>query len=595
VIGFLHPWVLLGLPLAAVPLVLHLIQRRDPPTVEFPAVRYLVQVTQEHQRRLRLRHWVLLLIRTLLILGLIVAAAGPSAPLRETTSHSPSALVLVVDDSPSSGAVLAGSPRLSQLQAAARRILERATPSDALWLVTSDLVARRGGPAELIRAVDSLSPAVRRLDLGQALSLAGEVLATDSRPGGVVVLSDLQETALSPAALSVPVVVARGEEPSPLNVGLTRLDAGSQPWTPEGGTVIVAASGDSAGPSPVSVSLGDRPGRQALVPTGGSISFALPGAVPGWWTVRASKAPDELRADDDRQGLIRISPVARAVWDPADRYVGAAAEVLVASGRLGRGGDLSLGRLGAGASVVAPPDDPALVGALNRSLEQRSVGWRFGRLVIVPTVSDSGPLFGRVQVLRRYTLEPLRPGPTAGVIATAGGAPWMVRSGNVVLLGSRLDPEWTTLPLSAPFMPFMDALVNRLARGPILLLDGTPGELVLLPDAVSEVTRDGQRWRVEGGGGFRPEAPGIYYLMSGRDTVGGIGVNLDARESALAPARDATIEHLWQGARVTRLANVAGAAFAGAGRASLQGGLLWLVLALMLAEVALASGFRRSA
>jgi hypothetical protein len=595
VIGFLHPWVLIGLPLAAVPLILHLVQRRDPPTVEFPAVRYLVQVTEEHQRRLRLRHWLLLLVRTVLILALIVAAAGPSAPLREAASHSPSALVLIVDDSPSSGAVLAGSPRLSELRAAARRILEKATPSDVLWLLTSDLVARRGAPVELLRIVDSLSPSMKRLDLGRAVSLAGEVLATDPRPGGIVVLSDMQATALSPATTSVPVVVGRSAEPPPLNVGLTRLEMGAQPWTPEGGTVIVTAGGDSGAAAPVAVSLGDRPGRQALVPTGGSNSFALAGAIPGWWTIRASKSPDELRVDDDRVGLVRVAPIARGVWDPADRYVGAAAEVLVGSGRLGRGTELSLGELGPGASVVIPPADPALLGALNRSLERRGAGWRFGALAVTPTVSDSGPLLGRVQVLRRYRLESLRSGVTTGVIATAGGGPWIVRSGNLVLLGSRLDPAWTTLPLSASFMPFMDALVNRLARGPITLLEGTPGEPVLLPDAVSEVTRTDQRWRVEGGGGFTPPLPGIYYLLTGRDTVGGISVNVDARESALAQARDATIEGLWRGARVTRLANAGGAAFAGAGRASLQDALLWLALALMLAEVALASGHRRSA
>jgi len=39
--SFLHPWALAGLLAAAVPILLHLIQRREPPTVMFPAVRYL--------------------------------------------------------------------------------------------------------------------------------------------------------------------------------------------------------------------------------------------------------------------------------------------------------------------------------------------------------------------------------------------------------------------------------------------------------------------------------------------------------------------------------------------------------------------------
>ena len=99
--GFLAPWVLAALPLALVPVILHLIQRRDPPTVEFPAVRYLVQVTEEHQRRLRLRHLLLLIVRTLLIILLIVLLAGsvPVWPHSRRWGYYPSGglgLVLVI-------------------------------------------------------------------------------------------------------------------------------------------------------------------------------------------------------------------------------------------------------------------------------------------------------------------------------------------------------------------------------------------------------------------------------------------------------------------------------------------------------------------
>jgi hypothetical protein len=137
-IGFLHPWALAGLVAAAVPLLLHLLARREPPTVVFPAVRYLITTTREHQRRLKLQHLLLLALRTLLIVALVLAAAGPTVPSRGVTGHAPSALVLVVDNSPSSGVVVAGATRLSQLQGAARQVLARATPDDALWLLAAD-------------------------------------------------------------------------------------------------------------------------------------------------------------------------------------------------------------------------------------------------------------------------------------------------------------------------------------------------------------------------------------------------------------------------------------------------------------------------
>ena len=93
-IGFLHPWVLAALPLAALPIILHLLKRREPPTVPFPAVRYLRTATEEHQRRFRLQNWLLLLVRSLLIVALILAAAGPGLPLSGVPGHAPTALVV---------------------------------------------------------------------------------------------------------------------------------------------------------------------------------------------------------------------------------------------------------------------------------------------------------------------------------------------------------------------------------------------------------------------------------------------------------------------------------------------------------------------
>jgi hypothetical protein len=170
-----------------------------------------------------------------------------------------------------------------------------------------------------------------------------------------------------------------------------------------------------------------------------------------------------------------------------------------------------------------------------------------------------------------------------------------VRSGDVVLLGSRLDPTWTDLPVSAGFMPFMDALVNRLARGEVLLTDGAPGDPVALPDLVSDVRQGERDWRVEAGGVFRPGEPGAYYLLAGDDTVGAVTANIDPRESLLAPATDAQARRLWRGARLVSLADVGDEVFSGAARGDLRGLLLWAALLLALAETALASRWRREA
>jgi hypothetical protein len=163
----------------------------------------------------------------------------------------------------------------------------------------------------------------------------------------------------------------------------------------------------------------------------------------------------------------------------------------------------------------------------------------------------------------------------------------------VILLGSRLDPAWTDLPVSAGFMPFMDVLLNRLARGEVALGEGAPGEPVPLPDLVTAVRQGENEWRVEGGGLFQPPDAGIYFLAAGPDTVGAISVNPDHRESRLTRATDGQARRLWKGARVVPLEDAGDVAFSAASRGDLRGPLLWLALLAGLAEVGLASAWRR--
>src|SRR5207247_1628361 len=83
----------------------------------------------------------------------------------------------------------------------------------------------------------------------------------------------------------------------------------------------------------------------------------------------------------------------------------------------------------------------------------RGERWRFGATATpgpVATASLAG--LNGISVARRYRLEG---GDSTAVIATVNGDPWLVREGDVVLLGSRLDTVWTALPASPAFVPFV--------------------------------------------------------------------------------------------------------------------------------------------
>ncbi len=594
-IGFAAPWALLGLAAAAIPLLLHLFARREPPTVVFPATRYLAETARAHHRRLTLQHWLLLLVRTLLIAALAFAAAGPTIPSGGVASHAPRALVLILDNSPSSGATIQGTAVLDDLRRAVRGILEAAHPDDALWLMTADGIPRRGAARELQQSVDRASVSPYRLDLGAAITSARETLESQKLPSSVVLVSDLQASAVSAASLppAIPLVVIRPETGPVPNLGVAELAPGRQPWGPEGGKVSIAISGDPERRAALSVRFGNRAPRQQLVQGGSRVSVASGALAPGWWLVQSELESDELRADDIRVGAVRVMPPARAACRAEDRFLAVACDVLIANGRLVRGNDVSIGWLGPAASIVQPPEDRAGQGALNRALGARGVPWSYGDPVPGAAMTDSSAVLGRHPVDRRLALS----GPPAGsrrdVLLTVNGSPWLVRSGNVLLLGSRLDPAWTELPLSADFVPFLDFLANRAVRGELSMLEAAPGDAVTLPASATTLARGSESRPVQGIDLYRPTEPGLFYLVGGRDTIGALAVNPDPRESMLIRSNDAAVRRLWPGARIVGPDRGREAAFQSGGRADLRGWMLGLALALALADAGLASRGRK--
>jgi hypothetical protein len=101
----MHPILLVGAALVGLPIVLHLIMKQEPKRLPFPAFRFLKQRLKTNQRKLRLRHFVLLALRMLLIALFCLALYQPTL-LSEGLNISgsqPIAAVLVIDTSPGMG------------------------------------------------------------------------------------------------------------------------------------------------------------------------------------------------------------------------------------------------------------------------------------------------------------------------------------------------------------------------------------------------------------------------------------------------------------------------------------------------------------
>src|SRR5258707_939883 len=105
----MHIILLTGAALIGVPILLHLIMRQEPKKLPFPAFRFLKLKRRINQRKMRLRHFLLLLLRMLLI-GLIALALFQPTFLSERFNikgEQAIACVVVIDTSPSMAYILA--------------------------------------------------------------------------------------------------------------------------------------------------------------------------------------------------------------------------------------------------------------------------------------------------------------------------------------------------------------------------------------------------------------------------------------------------------------------------------------------------------
>lgn len=164
---FLNPLMLFGLAAAAIPILLHLLNLRKLRTVDFSSLRFLRELQRTRIRRIRLRQWILLLLRTLLVLSLVLAFARPA--LRGSLagiggSNGRSAIILLVDDSPSMGLRNAGGILLDQARAAARQIIALARPGDEVAVIplssfaTADTGRITPGQQEALARTDRIRP-----------------------------------------------------------------------------------------------------------------------------------------------------------------------------------------------------------------------------------------------------------------------------------------------------------------------------------------------------------------------------------------------------------------------------------------------------
>ena len=581
--GFLSPIFLLAGLAVAVPLILHLFHRHDGKRMVFPALQYLLRMEKEHARTIRFRQLLLLLLRIAAILLLVGAGARPF--LRGGGGvHEPTATVLIIDNSMSSGLIRGGARVLDLLKAVALRSIERASDEDRIWLIRAGepwALAITGSRADLRADVLETDATDARGDLRTALERAVVLASGAGLPAAEIhLISDLQASAFegngSPVeAGAIPVVVFDDRSRDNKNAYLDSLmiGGGLPPLANQRTRLSVRLAGDAdSADVPLRLVAANR--IRAATTGGAGISALLPigpfaaGDVDGY----VETDPDDLRADDRRFFAFRVrSAPTLATSGSTPFFLSEAIPVLIDAGRVRpapiRDAEILISVAGAGISeaakegravIVLPPSDPALLPGLNRALSAAGIPWRYEPTTAVGEAGVtrwSGPVnLDDVRIRSHYTLIPETEELNRGVLATLSSSePWLVEGttprGAYLLVASALDEESTNLPLTAALMPLMEWMVSRWGD-----TQGTQGGWIagtpIIPPPGTTDIRDpaGTLHPVDATQPFAatPKA-GLYEFLVGDSTIQMIAVNAPREESLLLPIENADLRGLLPG------------------------------------------------
>lgn len=196
----MHAGLAAGAALAAIPVILHLFMRQTPKHVIFPALRLIRERHKRSKKQLKIKNWLLLAARMLLLALMALALARPS--LNSETSlgdqEVPTAVAFVFDTSMSMQYTEKGKDRLSEAKARVADILKKTTDDSEVFVIDSadpvKPVAVTPGSAR--KRIDALTLKAANRPLNAALLEASAAVgASNLGRREIYVLTDLASSA----------------------------------------------------------------------------------------------------------------------------------------------------------------------------------------------------------------------------------------------------------------------------------------------------------------------------------------------------------------------------------------------------------------
>jgi len=201
--NFVHGIMLFGLPVVAIPIIIHLLNRRRARVVDWAAMRFLAASLASRNRRILLEEILLMALRCLLLAALVFALARPRVRTGRALAarrDDPQDIALVIDASLSMTLDADGTSNFQRAIDEARQVLDLCRRDDAVAVICAGPTPEAPVPSPLsdrdaIRQVlDDLTPAGGSMAAVEALHAALVAVDAGRNPvKKIIVITDAQK------------------------------------------------------------------------------------------------------------------------------------------------------------------------------------------------------------------------------------------------------------------------------------------------------------------------------------------------------------------------------------------------------------------
>ncbi|MGE5862101.1 MAG: BatA domain-containing protein [Ignavibacteria bacterium] len=136
---FLNPVILFGLLAASIPIVIHLFNLRKLKKIDFSTLAFLKELQKNKIKKIKLKQWLLLALRVLIIIFLVMAFARPAlrgVAIGGTTSAAKTTAVFIIDNTFSMSVVDAKGSYFNQAKETIKELIKQLQEGDDAALIT---------------------------------------------------------------------------------------------------------------------------------------------------------------------------------------------------------------------------------------------------------------------------------------------------------------------------------------------------------------------------------------------------------------------------------------------------------------------------